>query len=45
MVQKIGDAAESVKQAADTIKEVAKALIDVMNNVARNCPGGCGEER
>ncbi len=45
MVQKIGDAAESVRQAADTIKEIAKVLIDVMNNLNRSHPGGCGEER
>lgn len=45
MVQKIGEAAESVRLIADTIKEVAKVLIDVMNNFTESYPGGFGEEK
>jgi hypothetical protein len=35
MVQKIGEAALSVKQAADTVKEVTEALYDVIKSVTR----------
>ena len=35
MVQKIGEAAMSVKQAADTVKDMTEALYDVMRNVTR----------
>ena len=35
MVQKIGEAAMSVKQAADTVKDVTEALYDVIKSVTR----------
>jgi DNA-binding transcriptional regulator YhcF (GntR family) len=35
MVQKIGEAALSVKQAADTVKDMTEALYDVMRSVTR----------
>ncbi|MBU7047078.1 MAG: hypothetical protein HXS54_11650 [Theionarchaea archaeon] len=35
MVQKIGEAALSVKQAADTVKDMTEALYDVMRNTTR----------
>ena len=35
MVQKIGEAAVSVKQAADTVKDVTEALYDVIKSVTR----------
>ncbi|MBU7045614.1 MAG: hypothetical protein HXS54_04185 [Theionarchaea archaeon] len=35
MVQKIGEAAMSVKQAADTVKDMTEALYDVMRSVTR----------
>ena len=35
MVQKIGEAALSVKQAADTVKDVTEALYDVIKSVTR----------
>jgi hypothetical protein len=40
MVQKIGEAAESVRLATDVIRELAKILIDVM----RSAKGGYSVE-